>query len=271
MLQIDRARALGAFDAYVADYDPSDPKIVLKVEHTRKVARLCERIAASAGLGAHEVELAWLAGLLHDIGRFEQVRVYGTFNDARSVPHAALGVRILFDEGRLADFVDARGEAPGGLMSDPDAAALRTAVALHSDFALPGGLDARTRALCDILRDADKVDILRAICEADPCDVLDVSREQILGSRLSPAVAEAFEARRTVLRADRETPADYLVSYACLAFGLVYPESVRAVLEQGFVFKLFEVPYTRPDVSARVRAMGGEMRAWLDGRARTSS
>lgn len=268
MLAIDRERAQRAFEAYAGRYDLSDPKIAIKAEHTFKVAALCDRVARSVGLDGHDTDLAWLAGLLHDVGRFEQVRRFHTFDDARSTPHAALGVRILFDEGLLADFAHIAGpaaQAAGAeaLGADPDARALREAVACHSDFALPEGLDPRTLALCQILRDADKVDILRAICEADPCDVLDVSREELLGSTVSPAVAAAFEGRRTVLRADRATPADHLVSHACLVFGLVYPESRRAVLEQGFVFKLFEVPYTNPGTAALVARMGEQMRAWL--------
>ena len=98
-MKIDRARCLKAFEGYVAAYDPADPKIALKVEHTYRVAGLAEGIAADEGLAAEDIDLAWLCGLLHDIGRFEQVRRYGTFSDARSESHAALGVHVLLDEG----------------------------------------------------------------------------------------------------------------------------------------------------------------------------
>ena len=42
------------------------------------------------------MDIAWLTGLLHDVGRFEQQRVYGTFTDADSIDHAKYGARILF-------------------------------------------------------------------------------------------------------------------------------------------------------------------------------
>ena len=38
-----------------------------------------------------------LIGLLHDIGRFEQVKVYDTFSDIDSIDHADYGVEILGD------------------------------------------------------------------------------------------------------------------------------------------------------------------------------
>ena len=77
-MQIDRNKALGAFAAYAARYNDRDPKVKLKIDHTYRVAGLCARIAAAQGLDAAGVDLAWLCGLLHDVGRFEQLRRYGT-------------------------------------------------------------------------------------------------------------------------------------------------------------------------------------------------
>ncbi len=283
MLGIDRERVRAAFSAYVAAYDPADPKIRLKIDHTHRVAALADALACDAALPAREVDLAWLCGMLHDIGRFEQVRRFGTFNDACSVSHAALGVDILFGEGRLADFVDlSAGERPvgpacsaaspaslvefPGVSEDPDVALLRTAVGTHSDFRLPVGLSPRTRAFCEILRDADKVDILKAICESDPCDVLNAARADILGSAVSPAVRAAFAERRCVRRDERSTSADTLVSYTCLVFELVHPLALHMVAEQGFVWKLFEIPYENPATAALMPALASEMRAWLSAR-----
>ncbi len=255
-MTIDRARAQRAFADYTAAYDPDDPKIRLKIDHTYRVAGLCERIARSAGLSGADVDAAWLCGLLHDVGRFEQVRRYGTFNDGQSVSHAALGVDVLFGEGRVRDYVD-EGAGLDGL--------LRTAVGTHSDYRLPAGLDARTRTFCDVLRDADKVDILKAFCESDVVSVLNVPLEEVRASELSPAVVEAFYAHRTVRREERAHPADYVVGYACFVYELVYPESLRAVREQGFVLRLFEMPFDRPDTRARLAEMGAHLRAWMDG------
>ena len=41
-------------------------------------------------MDAADVDLAWLLGMLHDVGRFEQLRRYGTFIDADSTDHAQL-------------------------------------------------------------------------------------------------------------------------------------------------------------------------------------
>ena len=269
-MKIDRARCLRAFERYVAAYDPADPKIALKVEHTYRVAELAEGIAADEGLTAEDVGLAWLCGLLHDIGRFEQVRRYGTFSDARSESHAALGVHVLLDEGHLWDFVDREegaGQCVGGLEPAGGAAAfsqfIATVVGTHSDYRLPEGLDARTRMFCDILRDADKVDILKAVGEADISQVLDVPLPEILAGDISPAVRDAFYGHRTVKRAERSTPTDIVVSYPCLLFEVVHPYGLRVACEQGYVWKLLGLPFTNPATAAEVTRMAEHLRHWL--------
>lgn len=76
---IDRDKVTTEFFAYVASYDLTNPKFQLKVDHSLRVASLCDRIADSLGMQGQAKELAWLLGMLHDIGRFEQLRRYGTF------------------------------------------------------------------------------------------------------------------------------------------------------------------------------------------------
>ena len=187
---IDRARAARAFAAYVRPYNSADPKVALKISHTYRVAALCERIARSLALPPQDVDLAWLCGLLHDVGRFEQLRRFGTFNDAQSIDHAAAGAAVLFEQGRVREYLDDGSED----------ALLRTAVAWHSAYRLPPDLDARTRRFCAILRDADKVDILRVNVETPMEDIYGVTTRALRRSPVSPAVLEAFYAHHAVLR-----------------------------------------------------------------------
>lgn len=283
-MRVDREKARRAFDGYVARYDAENPRIKLKIDHTLRVAELCERISASLGLPAEDVDVAWLCGLLHDIGRFEQVRRYDTFSDAASVSHAALGVEVLFGDAgagapagagaRASELVPAGAGAgaatPGSVRSfvddDEQDDLIRIAVATHSDFRLPTGLDARTRTLCDVLRDADKIDIMNAVCLEPVEAIFGVSEAQIDASPLSPAVIDAFRARRTVRREERAHPADYVVSFACFVFELVHPESRRIAREQGRVFELLDRPYTNEDTARTIAAMSAELHTWLDAR-----
>ena len=76
-MKIDRAQK--AFADYAAHYNAADAKVKLKIDHTYRVAALCARIAQSLALPPEDVDLAWLSGILHDVGRFEQLRRYNTF------------------------------------------------------------------------------------------------------------------------------------------------------------------------------------------------
>ena len=58
-MTLDRCRARQAFAAYAAHYNAEDPKVKLKIDHTYRVAALCERIAASLAFSQEEKDLAW--------------------------------------------------------------------------------------------------------------------------------------------------------------------------------------------------------------------
>lgn len=104
-LIINRDQVKKAFAQYVHKYDAEDEKILLKIRHTYRVAEISERIAVGLGLSAYDTDLAWLIGMLHDIGRFEQLKQYGTFVDADSIDHAHFGVELLFRDGLIRDYV----------------------------------------------------------------------------------------------------------------------------------------------------------------------
>ena len=248
MAMIDRARAREAFANYVRPYGTGNPRIALKVVHTNRVAEVCDAVACAEGLPDDDIDLAWLCGLLHDIGRFEQLRRWDTFSDGDSAPHAAIGVEVLFGSGSaglnealvtsehecgIEHFIETR---------EHDAL-IRTTVALHSDFRLPDTLDGRTRLFCTILRDADKVDILRTLQENTVQTILKVSDNAFLGSRFSEEALAAFHAHRCLKRAERHSPADYLLGLVAFVFELEHAESRRILHERGYLQAFLERPF----------------------------
>lgn len=93
MINIEKAK--NAFKEYVKEYDINNPKIKTKISHIQRVVVMSRKIAQDLKLDEENTELAELIGLLHDIGRFEQVKRYNTFVDRISVNHGELGVKIL--------------------------------------------------------------------------------------------------------------------------------------------------------------------------------
>lgn len=258
---MDRKRAQHAFEEYVRAYDPSNPRISLKIAHTLRVAQLCDTIAREVGLDA---DLAWLCGLLHDIGRFEQVRRYDTFNDSRSVSHAALGVEVLF--GSESARLDENHVTPlirSFISEESHDELLRTAIAHHSDYQLPSCIGPTTRAFCDLLRDADKIDIIKVNCICPIEDIYGVSSLDMARSELSNDVVRIFYQHRTIPRDLRNYPADVLVSHICFTWELVYPASRRILIEQQYLEQMLSRHFLLPHVQQEFEHMASHLRTWL--------
>lgn len=233
---VDRQRAVDVFNSYVENYNKSDEKVRLKIEHTIRVASLCEEIAKSINLSKEDCNIAWLTGLLHDIGRFEQLRRFGTFNDALSIDHAALSSEILFDNGMIRDFVD---DISNDLL-------LHIAVKSHSLFKIPDDLTKRETMFCNILRDADKVDIFRVNVEFPLEEIYNVTTEDLKNAAVTPEVMQSFYEEHATLRSLKKTSIDNLIGHISLIYELIYPYSVYATLSQGYIQKMLSFKSDNP-------------------------
>ena len=89
------------FEKYVNNYDLTKEKIILKKNHSIRVMNLCVKYAKKLGFNDEDISLAKVIGLLHDIGRFEQLKQYDSFEDEKTIDHASLGVKILFCDGLI--------------------------------------------------------------------------------------------------------------------------------------------------------------------------
>lgn len=272
---INRKNVINAFAEYVRNYDPSDEKIKLKIDHTYRVAGLCQRIAESLGLSEPDVDIAWLLGMLHDIGRFEQIRRFGTFNDAQSVDHAEFGADLLFKEGLIRKF--AEGYYEECELAEPenqedeqiiknnehhnkDTGLLEMAIRQHNKYRVKEDLTERQRMFCDILRDADKVDIFKVNADIPMEIIYDVTTEELKNGVITKEVLESFYKKETVLKSVRRSAVDHIVGHISLLFELVYKESYRQAREQGYVYKLLDFKSDVPEVNAEF----DDMRKYVD-------
>lgn len=227
---INRDKALKAFNDYVEKYDINDEKIKLKIDHTYRVCELCEKIALSLMLNEEDVNIAWLTGLLHDIGRFEQVRRYETFNDSKSVNHAKLGSEILFDDGKIRDFIDDTSEDD----------LIKLVIENHNEYRIKEGLSNRYKTFCNILRDADKVDIFKVNVIAPIEEIYNVTKRDVYTSEVTKEVLDNFKKRDTILKSLKKTAVDNVVGHISLIFGLVYDESIMTVEKQGYLKEILK-------------------------------
>lgn len=271
MNTIDREHVKKVFREYVNQYDAADEKVKLKIGHTYRVADLCERIAVSERMEREEADLAWLLGMLHDIGRFEQLRRFHTFIDAESIDHAALGADILFgregehEETRQLDSTQENVKRIRQyIYEEEEDELIETAIRVHSAYRIPENLSERTAKFCHILRDADKIDILRVNMETPLEEIYNTTTEELKTSTVSEQVMQAFYEHHAILRALRKTTVDHVVGHISLTYELVFPESLAIVKEQGYLEQLMNFASENPLTRAQFQELRMEMRKFLE-------
>lgn len=252
-MKIDRTHALNVFRAYTSHYNAGEEKVRLKIEHTYRVCELCERIADSLNLPEPDRDLAWLIGLLHDIGRFEQLKKFGTFSDAASIDHAACGADILFKEGRIRDYLD----------SFKEDALIETAIRSHSAYRIPENLDGRTELFCNIIRDGDKIDILKVNVDFPLEEIYNVTTEELKSGAVTEDVMESFNQEHAVLRSLKKTAVDNVVGHISLVYELVFPVSLQIVCQQGYLEKLMNFQSDNPETEKQFAHIRWKMQHYI--------
>ena len=171
------------YDEYVDTYREEDGELPvmmrLKRVHTGFVVKNAEAIADGEGFTDEEREVSLAAALLHDTGRYEQLRRYNTFKDSESVDHAVFSHDIVKEKGWLERALEkSKSEVEGiksksGVEVEQCKDSILKAVLYHNRRDLPKEVenplydyDSRlrlTHIASHTVRDADKLDIFRVL------------------------------------------------------------------------------------------------------------
>jgi len=202
------------------------PMMQLKLDHTRRVVDDARRIMEAHDWPESRMLTGLAAAWLHDIGRFTQLRTYGTFRDQDSVDHARLSAEIVEAE-RLLD-----------LLSPDTRGRIMTAIRLHNVRLLPDLADADTLAVTHLVRDADKLDIFTVLHTQLAQGVLEKNPEIFWGLAIrgpvSADVAQAVIDGTEVDYAWVKSLSDFvLIQVGWLTGGLRFDASRRLAKERG--------------------------------------
>ena len=250
---IDYSWARGVFEQYLNGYDRKDGKVRLKITHTYGVVAQSTALAKRMRLGEEDTQLARIIALLHDIGRFEQLRRFDSFLP-ETMDYAAYGVELLFGEGMIRDF----------LPEDTWDGIIRTAIAKHSDYRLEGVGDSRTLLHARLIRDADKLDNCRVKLE-DPLETFaGGTAEEIGAQKISPKVKAEVMAGKSILSSDRVTLMDFWVSYLAYFYDLNFRESLDIVEERDYVRRIAgRIPCSDPETARSMEEIVGALTAYV--------
>lgn len=204
----------------------------IKKEHSHRVAEIINWLSQKLKLSDEDKKNAFLCGIFHDIGRFSQLVKYNTFNDSKSVDHAEYSVEILKNKSILDK------------LECSDLEAVYYAIQWHNKFGLPEKTEDKKLLLAQILRDADKLDILKVITDyysqrnSEPNHTL--TWELPKGTKVSEAVAKNALAGKLVQKKDVVSEMDIKIMQLSWVFDLNFKFSVEYILEKRFLEKIFD-------------------------------
>jgi hypothetical protein len=233
------------FSGYVKNFKHGNQATVkntiLKEKHSIRVAGEILHIGKSLELSPDELSpdelrLAEITALLHDIGRFEQYARFKTFVDGKSVNHALLGVEVLTENNVLNAF------------DEPLKNLILRIIAYHNRASLPKDETQTCLFFAKLLRDADKLDILRVVTgyyrqkgsPRNPALELDLPDTP----EFSDKVIEDLTNHQIVHIKHVKTLNDFKLLQAGWIFDINFDATFSAVRSRGYLDIIFE---TLPD------------------------
>jgi putative nucleotidyltransferase with HDIG domain len=219
------------FERYTRSFLSGEPdrdiNYMLKIAHSRRVCEGIVELGKSLKMNERDLDIALISGLLHDIGRFEQLSRYGTFIDFLSENHAVLGVKVLREEAVLEDL-------------DPEVRdIILKAVAHHNRPRLPEDLEGKCLLCCRVLRDADKLDILELMFEINEADGSKLEGSVALALPDLPEISkDAFQdlvEGRIVDASHIRTRNDLKLLHMGWVYDLNFDYTLRSVKEKGYL------------------------------------
>lgn len=223
---IDFEQASIAFKEYLKDFNLEYGKNELKVRHTYGVVNASEYISKKLLLDNEDIELAKLIALLHDIGRFEQIKNFDCFIDNKTTDHAILGNEILFKNNLIRKFI--KDEQYDNIIS--------IAILNHNRLAIQNNLSDKELLHAKIIRDADKIDNFRVKATDNFENIIDNASKEILeNDTISDKIFNNFMNDKVIVREDRNTYMDFWVSYIAFIFDFNYIYGLEYIYEKDYI------------------------------------
>ena len=252
-MKINITEAKRVFADYVKNYDINDKKIKIKISHIERVSQIAKNLAISLNLNEEDIELAELIGLLHDIGRFEQVRRYHTFIDKDSVNHGEYGVKVLFEDGLIRKF----------LKTTEFDEIIRKAILNHNRAKIEEGLTERENLHAKIIRDADKTDIFYVLTIGDKKTIWE--SDDLSNDIITDKVYDEFINDHLINYNDKKTSIDLLVAHFAYVFDFNYKQSLDTIKQKGYVTTLYNrFKFNNPQTKEKMEKIYNEVIKYMD-------
>lgn len=261
MIDIEKAEL--AFKEYLKDYNVNDEKVALKIRHTYGVVKASEYLAKAIGLDEDDTNLSRLIALLHDIGRFEQSKassdVYDNA-DKNFFDHGEYGVKILFEDGLIRNFVE----------DNSYDNIIKVSILNHNRLAIEDGLSERELLHAKLIRDNDKLDNFRVKLEESFKVLLGTDdMEKVSNELISENIYQDFLSKRLIVYGDVKTDLDRWISYIAYIFDFNFSESLEYLRDNDLINKNFDrIEYKNLDTINKINKMKVLAKDYVDERCK---
>lgn len=248
---IDILKAKKVFKEYIKNYNPEDGKIKIKIAHIERVSQIAKRLAEELGLEEEDIKLAELIGLLHDIGRFEQIKVYNTFLDKDSIDHGEYAIKVLYEDGLIKKFLDT-------YKYDN---IIKKSILNHNQAKIEEGLLERENLHSKIIRDADKMDIFYVLTTGDKKELYgEIEYEKITNN-----IYEQFLNDKLINYNDLKTNVDLLVAQFTYVYDFNFKQSLEFIKENQYIEKLYNrFEFKNEETKQRMKVIYDELLKYLE-------
>ena len=213
---------MNEFDKYVNSFDSKDYDINYKFRHSYRVYELCNKISKKLNLSDEDVLLVSVIGLLHDIGRFEQLKEFSTYSDV-NLDHAEFGAKLLFDEGLINKFK----------IDNKYYDIIKFSIRNHNKYKIEETNDYRKSMFAKILRDADKIDIIKASIIYDDYDISECEND------ISKKIERSFMNNKQSKIGDVQNDNDEVILLLAFLFDINYSASLKIIKDENLVEKFY--------------------------------
>ena len=236
-----------AFDKYISNYDKSVKQIRYKYHHSYEVEKLMKELSNKLGLEKEETEIAELIGLLHDIGRFEQIRKFGKCSDVETgVDHADESCVYLFDEKHIRDFI--KDTKYDDIIKD--------AIKYHNKYEIDINVTGKNLFFSKMIRDMDKVDIYRVLKEEYKADF---NKEEI-----SKNVYGSFMKHETIDSHNKKTATDGVLAHLAFIYDINFKESFKILKNTKYLEEYYETITPEKDSIEEFEKIKNEINKFIE-------
>ena len=159
---------------------------------------------------------------MHDIGRFEQLKEFSSYKDA-NLDHADFGVKLLFEESLIDKF-----------NIDPKYYdIIEFAIRNHNKYEIEKTNDNRKLMFAKIIRDADKIDIIKASVIYDDFKINECERD------ISKEIEKTFFRNEQIKVNDIKNDNDEAILLLAFLFDINYSASLKIIRDEELVDKFY--------------------------------